>query len=175
MISAFSLTIFIGISVFCEAFLFFNLLSSFTVSSCEIKLKLKVRLPRFFIRLVIAFILEWFLYFLRVTSTSLKLFSVKVPLSFSVTIPKFLTKMTKYSLNVSVILIWLSIISWFSINLIVVLVLTLFEKRGLTFYQNFLLSKREFTSRFPNWSYLAFFKRLTQKFLCFLYSFLFEV
>ena len=41
MISTFSLTIFIGISVFCEAFLVFNLLSSFTISSCEILVELK--------------------------------------------------------------------------------------------------------------------------------------
>ena len=57
MISAFSLTIFIGISNLCEAFLLFNLLSSFTTSSCQMKLKLKVELPRFFIRLVTAVIL----------------------------------------------------------------------------------------------------------------------
>ena len=43
MISTFSLIIFIGISVFCEAFLLFNLLSCFTVSSWEMKLKLKVK------------------------------------------------------------------------------------------------------------------------------------
>ena len=130
MISTFSLTIFIGISVFCEAFLLFNLLCSFATSSCEMKLKLKVMSPRFFIRLVITFILEWFLYLLRAISTSLKLFSVKVALSFSISIPKFLTVLTKYSLNIFAILISLSIVSRFSINLIVVLALTLFEKRG---------------------------------------------
>ena len=68
MISTFSLKIFIGISVFCEAFLLFNLLSSFTTSSFEMKLKLKVMLLRFFIRLVIAFILGWFLYLLKASS-----------------------------------------------------------------------------------------------------------
>ena len=157
MISTFSLTIFIGISVFCEAFLVFNLLSSFTTSSCEMKLKLKVMLLRFFIRLVIAFTLGWFLYLFRAISTSLKLFSVKVALSFSVSIPKFLTVLTKYSLNTFAILISLSMVSTFSINLIVVLALTLIEKRGLTFCQNFLLSKTEFTSRFAKWSFFGFF------------------
>ena len=80
----------------------------------------------------------------------------------------------KYSLNIFAILISLSFISSFSTNLIVVLALTLFEKSGLTFYQIFLLSKTEFTSRFSRfakWSFLAFFKRLTQKFVYFLYSF----
>ena len=147
MISTFSLTIFRGISVLCEAFLLFNLLSSFTISPCEMKLKPKVKLPISFIRLVIAFILGWFLYFLRAISTSLKLFSEKVVLSFPVSIPKFLIVLTKCSLNIFAILISLSIVSSFSINLIVVLALTLFEKRGLTFCQNFLLSKTEFTSR----------------------------
>ena len=56
MISTFSLTIYNEISVFCEAFLIFNLLSSFTVSSYEMKLKLKVKLPSIFIRSIIAFI-----------------------------------------------------------------------------------------------------------------------
>ena len=148
MISTFSLTIFIGIFVFCEAFLLFNLLSSFTTSSCEMNLKLKVKLLRFFIHLVNAFILRWFLYLLRAISTSPKLFSVKVALSFSISIPKFLTVLTKYSLNIFAILISLSIASSFSIILIVVIALTLFEKRGLTFCQNFLLSKTEFLSRF---------------------------
>ena len=41
-----------------------------------------------------------------------------------------------------------SIISLFSTNLVVVLDLTLLEKRDLTIYQNFLLSDIEFTSRF---------------------------
>ena len=126
MISTFSLTIFIGISVFCEDFMLFNLLSSFTITSCEMELKLKVKLPRFFIRLLIAFILGWFLYFLRAISTSLKSFPVKVALSFSVSIPKFLTALTKYSLNIFAILISLSIVSSFSINLIVLLALTFF-------------------------------------------------
>ena len=63
MMSLFSLTIFRGISVFCGALLLFNLLSSYTVSLCEMKLKLKVKLPIFFIRLVIAFTLGVFLYF----------------------------------------------------------------------------------------------------------------
>ena len=89
------MTIFIGISVFWEAFLFFNLSNFFTVSSCKMKLKLKVKLPSFFI----AFILKWILYFLRAISTSLKLFSVKVALSFSVNIPKFLTILTNCSLT----------------------------------------------------------------------------
>ena len=84
MIATFSLTVFIEISVFCEAFLFFNL-SSFTVLSYKMKLKLKVKLPRFFVCLVMAFIVGWLLHFFRAISTSLKLFSVKVPLSFSVT------------------------------------------------------------------------------------------
>ena len=39
---------FLGISVFCEAFLLFNLLISSVILSCEMKLKLKVKLPRFF-------------------------------------------------------------------------------------------------------------------------------
>ena len=166
MISAFSLTIFIEISIFCEAFLLYNLLSSFTTSSCEMKLKLKVELPRFFIRLVTAVILGWFLFFLRAISTSLKLFSVKVALSFSVSIPKFLTVLTKCSLNIFEILMSLSIVSSFSINLIVVLALTLFEERGLTFCQNFLLSKTEFTSIFAKWSFLGFFSRGQHKYFC---------
>ena len=41
-----------------------------------------------------------------------------------------------------------SILSLFSTNLIVVLDLTLLEKRDLTIYQNFLLSDIEITSRF---------------------------
>ena len=69
------------------------------------------------------------------------------------------------------ILISMSIISSFSINLTVVLALTLFEKRDLTFCQNFLLSKTEFTSKIAKWSFLTFYKRLKQKFLCILYSF----
>ena len=56
MISTFSLTIYKGTSVFCEGFLLFNLLSSFTVSSYEMKLKPKVKLPSIFIRSIIAFI-----------------------------------------------------------------------------------------------------------------------
>ena len=44
-------------------------------------------------------------------------------------------------------------------HLIFDLALTLFEKRGLTFCQNFLLSKTEFTS--------TFFKRLTKYFFVF--------
>ena len=63
MMSAFSSTIFRGISVFCGAVLLFNLLSPYTVSLCEMKLKLKVKLPIFFIRLVIAITLGVFLYF----------------------------------------------------------------------------------------------------------------
>ena len=63
-------------------------LSSFSISLFELKLKLKAKLTSFFIHSVIAFLLGWFLYFLRAISTSLKLFSVKVALSFSV-IPKF--------------------------------------------------------------------------------------
>ena len=47
----------------------------------------------------------------------------------------------------------------------------MFEKRVLTFCQNFLLSKTELTARFANCSFFAFFKMLTQKFICFLYSF----
>ena len=47
----------------------------------------------------------------------------------------------------------------------------MFEKRALTFCQNLLLSKTELTARFANCSFFAFFKRLTQKFICFLYSF----
>ena len=54
----------------------------------------------------------------------------------------------------------LSIVSSFSINLIVALALTLFEKRGLTFCQNFLLSKTEFTSIFAKWSFLDFFQEV---------------
>ena len=63
MMSAFSSTIFRGISVFCGAVLLFNLLSPYTVSLCEMKLKLKVKLPIIFIRLVIAITLGVFLYF----------------------------------------------------------------------------------------------------------------
>ena len=47
----------------------------------------------------------------------------------------------------------------------------MFEKRVLTFCQNFLISKAEFTSWFANCSFFTFFKKLTQKFICFLYSF----
>ena len=47
----------------------------------------------------------------------------------------------------------------------------MFQKWVLTFGQNFLLSKTEFISRVANCSFFAFFKRLTQKFICFLYSF----
>ena len=163
MICTFSLTIFTGISVFCEVFLRFNLSSYFTISACEMKLKLKVKFPRFFILLVIAVILGWFFYFLRAISTSIKLFSVKVALSISVSIPKLLTVLTKYSLNIFAILILLSIVSSFSINLIVVLAVTLFEKRSLTFCQNFLLSKTEFTSRFVKWSFFGFFQKVNTK------------
>ena len=56
MISTFSFTTYKGTSVFCEGFLLFNLLSFFTVSSYEMKLKLKVKLPSIFIRSIIAFI-----------------------------------------------------------------------------------------------------------------------
>ena len=112
MISTFSLTIFIGISVFCEGFFLFNLLSAFTISPCEMKLKLKVTLPRFFIRLVNAVILGWFFksyfHFTRIIFC-------KVALSFSVSIPKFLTVLTKCSLNIFAILISSSIVSSFSI------------------------------------------------------------
>ena len=90
-------------------------------------------------------------------STSLKLFSVEAALCFSVNIPNFLTIFTKYSLNSFEISISSSIISLFSTNLIVVLALTLFEKRGLTICQNFLLSNTEFTSRFPKMSFSGFF------------------
>ena len=65
-----------------------------------------------------------------------------------ISIPKLLIVLTRYSLNIFAVLISLSIISPFSINLIVVLALTLFEKRDLTFCQNFLLSKTEFSSRY---------------------------
>ena len=78
MVSTFSLTIFLGISVFCEAFLLFNLLISSVILSCEMKLKLKVKLPRFFIHLILAFILGWFLHFLRAISSSLKLFYINI-------------------------------------------------------------------------------------------------
>ena len=43
------------------------------------------------------------------------------------------------------------------------LALNLFEKRGLTFYQNSLLSKTEFTPRFAKWSFLAFFPEINAK------------
>ena len=167
----FSLTIFIGISVFCEAFLLFNLLCFFTISSCEMKLKLKVKLPRFVIRLVIAVTLGWSLYFFKSHFHFAQAIFCKSCTFFSVSIPKFLTVLTKYSLNIFAILISLSIVPSFSTNVIVVLALTLFEKRCLTFCQNFLLSKIELTSRFAKWSFLAFFKRLKQKFLYILYSF----
>ena len=93
IISIFSLKIFIVISAFCDAFLLLNLLCSFTISSYEMKLKLKVKLQSFFIRSVIAF-------FWRFISTSLKLFSVKFGTFFSVIIPKLLTILAKYSLNI---------------------------------------------------------------------------
>ena len=64
--------------------------------------------------LVIAAMLGWFLHFLRAISTSLKLFSVKVALSVSVSIPKFLAVLKNYSLNIFAFLISLSIVS--SIN-----------------------------------------------------------
>ena len=72
----------------------------------------------------------------------------------------FLTILTKYSLNIFAILISLSIISSLSINMIVGLALTLFEKRGLTFCQNFLLSKTEFRSRFAKWYFFYFFQEV---------------
>ena len=154
LISTFSLTIFIGISVFCETFLPFHLLSS--LSSCEIKLKLKVKLPKLFIRLVIAVILGWFLYFFQIHFPSLKLFSVNVALSFSRSIPIFLTVLAKYSLNIFAILISLSIVQLFSINLIVFLALILFEKKVWHFARTFCYLKHSLHEDLQNGLFLHF-------------------
>ena len=121
------------------------------------------KLPNFFIRLVIAFVLGSFLYFIKATSTSLELFSVNVASSFSVNIPLFLTILTKYYSNVFAVLVSLWIISSFSIYLIGGLALILFEKRRWTLCQNFLLSKTEFTSRFAKLSFLFFFQEVNTK------------
>ena len=83
----------------------------------------------------------------------------------------FLTIFTKYSSNGFAISMSSSTILLFSTNLIVVLALTLREKRIVTIWQNFLLSDVEFTSRFAKRSFLALFKWFTQKFRYFLYSF----
>ena len=98
----------------------------------------------------------------------IQIISVKVELSFSVSIPTFLTVLTKYLLNIFAILISISTVSSFSISLIVVLVLTFFKKRGLTFCH----LKQSLHQDLKKWSFLAFFMRLTQNFLCYLYSFL---
>ena len=59
-----SLDNFLGIFFFTEALLLFNLLSSLTVSSREMKLKLKVT-KFFFIRSAITFILGWAFVFFK--------------------------------------------------------------------------------------------------------------
>ena len=96
---------------------------------------------------------------------------MEIALCSFVNIPSFFTIFTKYSLNSFAIWISSSIVSSFSTNLIVVLDLILFEKRGLTICQNFVLSVIEFISKFARCYFLALFKRFTQKFRCFLYSF----
>ena len=146
MVSTISLPIFIGISVFYEPFLLLNLLSSLTISSCEMKLKLAT--TKFF-RLLSSCIYTKVVFFIfKSRSTSFKSFSGKVALSFSVNIPTFLRKMDKRFAKYLWDFSSLSITSSFSINLIVSLALTLFEKSSLTFCQNFLLSKTKFTLRF---------------------------
>ena len=47
--------------------------------------------------------------------------------------------------------------------MIVVLATTLFEKRGLTISQNFLLSDKEFTSKFVKCSFSGFFREIYTK------------
>ena len=163
MVSTISLPIFIGISVFYEPFLLLNLLSSLTISSCEMKLKLAA--TKFFRLLIYTKVV--FLIF-KSRSTSFKSFSGKVALSFSVNIPTFLRKMDKRFAKYLWDFISLSITSSFSINLIVSLALTLFEKSSLTFCQNFLLSKTKFTLRFAKMVLFGFFHKLTQTFLCLL-------
>ena len=163
MVSTISLPIFIGISVFYEPFLLPNLLSSLTISSCEMKLKLAA--TKFFRLLIYTKVV--FLIF-KSRSTSFKSFSGKVALSFSVNIPTFLRKMDKRFAKYLWDFSSLSITSSFSINLIVSLALTLFEKSSLTFCQNFLLSKTKFTLRFAKMVLFGFFHKLTQTFLCLL-------
>ena len=131
MISTFSLTIYKGISVFCEAFLLFNLLSSFTLSSYEMKLKLKV--TKYFHSLNNC-IYTWVVFaFLKSHLHFTLIISVRVALSFPLSIRKFLTILTKYLFNIFAILILLSIILSFLNNLTVGLALTLFEERVFMF------------------------------------------
>ena len=85
-----------------------------------------------------------------------------------------MTILTKYLLNIFAILILLSIILLFSINLIVGLALTLFEDRVFMFCQNFLLSKTEFISRFAKCCFFfCFFQEVNRKislFFCILFG-----
>ena len=166
MVSTISLPIFIGISVFYEPFLLLNLLSSLTISSCEMKLKLAA--TKFFCLLSSCIYTKVAFLIFKNRSTSFKLFSGKVALSFSVNIPTFLRKMDKRFAKYLWDFSSLSITSSFSINLIVSLALTLFEKSSLTFCQNFLLSKTKFTLRFAKMVLFGFFHKLTQTFLCLL-------
>ena len=55
--------------------------------------------------------------------------------------------------------------------MILVSALTLFEKRGLTICQNFLLFNVEFTSKFAKCSFFGFFQEVYGKSSVFLYSF----
>ena len=122
MILIFFLRTFMEYLSFVKLSCFLTYLSSFTVSSWEMKLKLNFHC----IYTKVVFV------FLKAISTSLKIFPVKVALSFSVNNRKFLTTLTNW-FHFFVILTSLTIISSFSIYLIVGLALTLFEKRGLTF------------------------------------------
>ena len=88
-------------------------------------------------------------------------FFVQCALIFA-SIPYFLTIPKKYLLNHFGISISSSIILLLSINLIVILALTLFEKRCLTICQNFLLSYIKFISRFIS-TFLSYNSKIISK------------
>ena len=93
----------------------------------------------------------------------LKLFSMEIAFCFFLSCANLLTIFTRSLWKSFVIVISSSVFSLFSTNLIVVLALTLFEKRGLTICQNFLLSDIKFTSRFVKFSFFDFFQEVYAK------------
>lgn len=158
--SEFSLINLVGISVLWVALFVLGLLISFMISFHSIweKLKHKFELHVFFV----AFMLGWDLYFTVAFISELSMLWPSGSVSLYWGLPN-----CRSFLSLSTMLLS-------STRVIISLETTLFGNRGFTALQNFLLSHKFLSSRFPKYSLLLLQKSVTYKFLRFGWLFQFS-
>ena len=133
-------------SDFWEALFLLNLLISFIIFLLSTSWKVNFE---FFYFSFIAMILGWFLYFkITLKTGSLTFSELGVRFSYS-GIFNFLLYLRRNYSEPQQFLGWIVINSPFSLRWILSLFIDLLDRRGLTIFQNFLLSVMSFSSKFP--------------------------